>query len=553
MAESSQKLENKTILKGSGVVGILTLLSRICGFFRDLVFATLFGSSIYADAFFVAFKIPNMLRSFVAEGALTSAFVPIFAGEVKKGSKETNEAFKQVWGFLFLVTIFLSILGVVFSKEITLFFAPGFEVIKGKLPLANSLTKIMIPYVIFISFVSLSNGALSVFKIFGMSAISQILMNIVMVVFAIVGLCFTQYQASHIVAWSVVVSGILMCIIQIPSLKKVGLSIIPSFKIFNKTIYTLIKLMFPAIVGAGVYQLTIFINTVLASMLEAGSVSWLFYADRFAQIPIGIFTISLASVLLPSLSKFVVNNQKKEFHESLQNALRYTSFITIPVSFFIFLIAELAIKIFLQRGAFNDLSTTNTASALKAYCIGIWGISCYTILIRGFLARKDTKTPTILSGLILFFHFHISLLLCGQLVEGTSFSSSLLFSYQQFLYSHFNFLDIGHVGLALSGSISSSIGFALLLIVFKRRNHEAIYSNFFVATIKAFVASSMMYILAKIPYQYEINVYIKLILVTGLACIGYFLGMLLLRSKEFFEILSFVKNKVKTKKINCLK
>ena len=175
----SSQNENKTIIKGSSIVGVLTLVSRIAGFFRDLVFASLFGSSMYADAFFVAFKIPNMLRSFVAEGALTSAFVPLFSEEVKKGEKETREAFRNVWGFLLIVTIFLSLIGIIFSSEITLFFAPGFENISGKLELASNLTKIMFPYIIFISFVSLANGALSIFKIFGISATSQILMNIV--------------------------------------------------------------------------------------------------------------------------------------------------------------------------------------------------------------------------------------------------------------------------------------------------------------------------------------------------------------------------------------
>ncbi len=547
MEKSSQNSENKTIVKGSGIVGILTLLSRICGFFRDLTFASLFGSSIYADAFFVAFKIPNMLRSFVAEGALTSAFVPIFAGEVKKGPKETNEAFRKVWGFLFIMTLCLSVLGIIFSKEITLFFAPGFEVIKGKLPLANSLTKIMVPYIIFISFVSLSNGALSVFKIFGMSAVSQILMNIIMIVFALCGFFFDQYLASHLMSWSVIIAGFLMCIIQFPSLKKVGLSIVPSFKIFNNTIYTLIKLMIPAIVGAGVYQLTIFINTVLASMLESGSVSWLFYADRFAQIPVGIFTISLASVLLPSLSKFVVNDQKKEFQDSLQNALRYTSFVTLPTAFFIFLVAEPCIKVFLERGAFTNLATINTASALKAYCIGIWGISCYTILIRAFLAKKDTKTPTILSAIMLFLHFHLSLLICGKLVEGTSFSSSMLFSYQQFLYSIFKFIDIGHVGLALSGSISSSLGFAFLLFILKKRERGIAYSEFFGSTARAFISSIVMFFVASIPLRYDLNVYLQLILTTVLACIAYISASFLLRSQELFGFWGLVKRRIRRK------
>ena len=235
----SSQNENKTIIKGSSIVGVLTLVSRIAGFFRDLVFASLFGSSMYADAFFVAFKIPNMLRSFVAEGALTSAFVPLFSEEVKKGEKETREAFRNVWGFLLIVTIFLSLIGIIFSSEITLFFAPGFENVSGKLELASNLTKIMFPYIIFISFVSLANGALSIFKIFGISATSQILMNIVMILFALAGFFFTPFRASHIMAYSVIVSGVLMCLMQIRHLRKAKLTIIPAFNIFNKLILTM--------------------------------------------------------------------------------------------------------------------------------------------------------------------------------------------------------------------------------------------------------------------------------------------------------------------------
>ena len=528
----SSQNENKTIIKGSSIVGVLTLVSRIAGFFRDLVFASLFGSSMYADAFFVAFKIPNMLRSFVAEGALTSAFVPLFSEEVKKGEKETREAFRNVWGFLLIVTIFLSLIGIIFSSEITLFFAPGFENISGKLELASNLTKIMFPYIIFISFVSLANGALSIFKIFGISATSQILMNIVMILFALAGFFFTPFRASHIMAYSVIVSGVLMCLIQIRHLRKAKLTIIPAFNIFNKLILSLIKLMIPAIIGAGVYQLTIFINTVIASMLEPGSVSWLFYADRFSQIPIGIFTISLASVLLPSLSKFVVNNQHKEFQDSLKNALCFTSFFIIPISFFIFLVSEPCIQVFLQRKAFDAISTLNTASALKAYAIGIWGVSAYTILVRAFLAKKDTKTPTLVSIIVLFLHFHISLLICGRLIESNSISANILYSYQGFLYKYLPFLDLGHIGLALSASISSSLGFVILFIILKFKDRKLVLKGFFSSTLKAFIASLFMYYVSKCIFSFNFSIYLRLIFSLIISFMMYALLSYVLGSKE---------------------
>ncbi|MGI6680248.1 MAG: murein biosynthesis integral membrane protein MurJ [Bdellovibrionota bacterium] len=547
IANTTLQNENKTIIKGTSIVGILTLVSRIAGFFRDLVFASLFGSGMYADAFFVAFKIPNMLRSFVAEGALTSAFVPLFSEEVKKGEKETRKAFREVGGFLLLVTSLLSVLGIIFAKEITLFFAPGFENVSGKLALASNLTKIMFPYIIFISFVSLANGALSVFKIFGVSATSQILMNIIMIIFAFLGFFFTPYKASHLMAISVIVSGVFMCLLQVRYLRRVKLTLLPSFRIFNKLILNLIKLMLPAIVGAGVYQLTIFINTVIASMLSEGSVSWLFYADRFSQIPIGIFTISLASVLLPSLSKFVVNGQKKEFHDSLKNALSYTSFFIVPVSFYIFLIAEPCIQVFLQRKAFDSVSTLNTASALKAYAIGIWGISSYTILVRAFLAKKDTKTPTVLSMVMLILHFHISLLMCGKLEFSNSISAKMLYYYQEFLYNYFPFIDLGHIGLALSASISSSMGFLILFFIFKLKDKAVEFDGYFSCTIKSFLASIGMYYFTSLAFSLNTSVLLKLILSVVFAFISYFVLSHLLRIKEIREaakLLVKIKNKV---------
>lgn len=542
MTKISQKAENKTIIKGSGIVGILTLLSRVFGFLRDLAFARLFGASMQADAFFVAFKIPNMLRSFVAEGALTSAFVPLFAGEVKKGEKETKEAFRSVWGFLLVVTTILSIIGICFSEEITLFFAPGFEREVGKIPLANNLAKIMMPYIIFISFVSLANGALTIFKVFGMSAISQILMNIVMIAFALCGAYFLDpNSAVKLMAFSVIVAGFLMVLIQIKPLRKNGLPFLPSLKIFNSINITLVKLMAPAILGAGVYQLTIFVNTVLASMLESGSVSWLFYADRFSQIPIGIFTISLATVLLPSLSKYVVNNQQEEYQDCLKNALSYTSFVILPISFLIYAISEPCIQLFLERGAFNNNSTLNTASALKAYTIGIWGISCHTILIRAFLAKKDTKTPTVISLLMLLIHFHLSLLICGELSTGTSFSSKLLYNYQSFLGTYFN---LGHNGLALSASISSTIGFAVLLFILRRREKGIDFSPFVKSSLKSFISALLMFLIINYVISLDINVILKLIVACALAPILYAFFSYLLKSKEFLQSYNLIKRKL---------
>ena len=328
---SAKEIQN-SMVRGTGIVGSLTLVSRVLGFVRDMLVARLFGSGLYADTFFVAFRIPNLLRSLVAEGALTSAFVPVFASELKQGKEEAQSAFSSVMGLLLLTTALLSVVGIYLASTIVAFFAPGFGVGTEKFELCVLLTQVMLPYIMFVSVIALLNGALNSVKIFGSSALAQVVMNVVLILGAWAAMYLESRAGVIALAVSVMVGGAAHLVAQVPALSRSGFSLAPSLHVFTPVTRQLLKLMLPAVVGATVYQLTIFLNTVMASLLREGSVSWLFYADRLTQLPIGIFSIALASVLLPTLSQAHVEKNRELFVKNLIDAVRYTSFFMIPLA-----------------------------------------------------------------------------------------------------------------------------------------------------------------------------------------------------------------------------
>ncbi|MDR2338386.1 MAG: murein biosynthesis integral membrane protein MurJ [Deltaproteobacteria bacterium] len=512
------------ILKGTLTVSILTMLSRILGFFRDLLTAYLFGATYLADAFFVAFKIPNLLRSFVAEGALTNAFVPVFVDELSKSQAQAKETMRSVVSFLLLLTLTLSILGIIFSQEIILVIAPGFSENPAKEQLCILLTQIMLPYIICVSLVVMLNGALNSIGIFGCSAWAQIWMNICLILGALLACFFNSETAIFILAFSVIVGGVVQVAIQVPILRKVGFSILPSKQIFTKVTKQIMFLMLPAILGAAVYQLQILINTLLASVLQSGSVSWLFYADRVVQLPIGVFTVALSSVLLPTLAKAEAEKQKQDFSSNLMNSLRYVSFIIIPISGVLYIFAEPLTWLLFERGQFDHLSSLETARAVQNYSLGIWSVSLFSILIRVFFAKKDTLTPTLIGVVTLVFTVLFSLIFMGDPVSGVGlWMFDLVKSCREFLVPDFgeiispNCLDcasfvrlsdgstkaitpfnqtmtlftplfnLKHAGLALASSTAMLCSLLIAVFLVAKRNNLN-WSPFILATLKSVVS-----------------------------------------------------------------
>jgi putative peptidoglycan lipid II flippase len=484
---------SKTLIRGTGVVGGLTLISRLLGFIRDALVARLFGAGPYADAFFVAFRIPNLLRSFVAEGALTSAFVPTFAEELRAGVERARAAIRVVTGAILIVTASLTLGGIIFAPDLVTLIAPGFTTNPEKFELCVLLTRIMLPFIICISLVALMNGALNSLGIFGTAAWAQVWMNVALIGGAIVADVFVGPTAAIALAASVVVGGIVQVMTQVPALRRAGYTLRPSGPLLSPVTKSIAKLMVPALIGATVYQISIFLNTLLASLLAEGSIAWLFYADRLAQLPIGIFTIALASVVLPTLATAHAGGDRAVFSSSLVNSLRYTSFVIIPISAVLGILAEPIIKLLFERGEFSAEASRQTALAVQALALGLWGTSCHSMMTRALIAGKDTRTPTLIGMSSLIIGFILSVALMGRPVaaspgpigepilalrtqlEGVGFAASL-----------------GHVGLALASSLGATIAFVLTTLVVVKRIGSSGWGPFVLATVKAGAASGLM-------------------------------------------------------------
>ncbi|MGI6525162.1 MAG: murein biosynthesis integral membrane protein MurJ [Bdellovibrionota bacterium] len=532
--DNSVEKATPSLLRGTGIVAALTLLSRALGFIEQLFVAKFFGAGGLTDAFFIAFRIPNLLRSFVAEGALTSAFVPVFTSELAKSHKDAQKLLRAVTTLLCLITLTLSLLGIIYAPEIVSLIAPGFGLNSPRGELCILLTRIMFPYIMFVSLVAMLNGALNSVNIYGAAPLAQVTMNIVLIFGVIIAGQFLPETGLIILAAAVIVGGFAQLLIQIPSLKKANFKPFPSKKFITPQTRQILLLMTPAIFGSAVYQIGVLLNSVLASLLKEGSVSWLFYADRLAQLPIGVFTVALASVLLPTLSKFAAKNDPQGFANSLNDSLRYTSFCMIPLSFLMFAFALPITKLVFERGSFTPQDSAMTALAVQATAFGLWGISCHSMAIRGFLALKDTVTPVMIGIFALLVNILVSLSIMGSpepSVQGKA--ADLVIFIQSYLKVP---ISLGHAGLAFAGGFSASCALLLTLFLLKRRYQELYWKPFFVTSFKTVVASGAMYLCVVARGDlFSINLIVDLLIDSVIAVITFTIFAKILKIKELEE------------------
>lgn len=541
----SEEFGSKQIIRGTAITSLLTIVSRILGFFRDLIVATIFGAGPLADAYFVAFRIPNLLRSFVAEGAMSAAFVPIFSTELKKGLPAAQTSFSAVAAFLIATTVALTVIGVVFADQLVALIAPGFAAPDRELCIL--LTRIMLPYIVFVSLIAMFNGALTSLKSFGAAAAAQSIMNVVLIAGGLLSALFEPRTGIIVLSASVFIGGAIQVICQIPTLRKAGLTLSFKWRGTASIIRELLGLMAPALLGATIYQVIIFLATVLASLLEPGAVSWLFYADRVVQLPIGIFSIALGSVLLPALSHNAAANNNRSFAENLINSMRFTSFILIPLTFFIFLFAEEISTLLFERGAFDTHASKMTASAIRALSLGIWSISCQSLLVRACMARRDNVTPTVFGVLTLCVNVCVSLLLMGPIHgHSDSFITRGLQALQSVLYS---FLPVaqsyGHVGLASASSVAAGISFIALIISVSVREAEINWDPFVAATSRAIIAGSVAAYLSWIAAHQFPLLSVKILIGALSFAASYGVVAYLIRSQESLELTKLILKKVK--------
>ncbi len=437
---------SKKLFKSTAVVGGMTMLSRILGFIRDMLLARIFGVNAATDAFFVAFKIPNFLRRLFAEGAFAQAFVPVLSDYKEQGSKVALRAFlDRTAGSLALVLMLVSIIGMIAAPVLITLFAPGFLWEGKQYDLAVQMLRITFPYLFFISSVAFAGGILNSHGKFAVPAFTPVFLNLCMIAAAI---WLSPLMAEPVVAlaWGVFAAGLVQLLFQFPALWRLGLVPRLRWGFGDKGVRKIMALMLPAIFGVSITQINLLLDTLIASFLPSGSVSWLYYSDRLVEFPLGVFGIALATVILPELSKNHAAKDAQGFSRSLDWGLRLVLLIGMPASLGLMLLAEPMLSTLFQYDEFGADDVVMAGRSLKAYALGLLGFILVKILVPGFTSRKDTRTPV---------KFGIY-----AMIANMGLNLSLVF-------------PLAHAGLALATSLGAFFNASLLLgTLLKKRIYQ---------------------------------------------------------------------------------
>lgn len=506
------------LLKALATVGSMTFVSRILGFVRDSLIAKIFGAGMETDAFFVAFKIPNLLRRISAEGAFSQAFVPILAEYKNKRSYEaTHLLINHVCSLLSLFLIAITCIGIFAAPWLVYISAPGFIEHSEKFQLTVDLLRITFPYIFFISLVSMASGILNTFNKFSVPALTPVWLNLS---FIFAALFFADYfdRPILVLAWAVFVGGVLQLIFQIPFLREIGF--IPKYQLDLKDegVWRIIKLMGPAIFGVSIAQLSLLINTIFASFLETGSISWLYYADRLMEFPAGVLGVALGTILLPSLSKSFSGKDQKEYSGLLDWGLRLTFILAAPAAVALAVLSLPLIATLFHYGAFNMHDVLMTQQATIAYSFGLMGLIMIKVLAPGFYARQNIKTPV-------------------KIALFTLFSTQLM-----------NMIFIGqfkHAGLALAIGLGACLNASLLYYHLRKGNYYKPHAGWGQFLIKLFVALVLMGLTlfylkgdSSLWLEYSISkrlMYLVMLILAGFVAYFGSLWMMGLRLKSFIR------------------
>lgn len=457
--------ENRNIARAAGIVGALTLVSRVTGLLRDAVIGYAFGTGAAADAFFVAFRIPNLLRRFVAEGASSIAFVPVFTQYLTtRGRAEALTVARILTTILAVPLVLLTVVGVGFAPWWVGFFAPGFSVDPPKLALTVRLTRIMFPFIALVGLVAISGGLLNSLRRFAVPAMSSVLLNLAMIG-AVWMMCPRLATPIDGLAAGVLLGGILQVLLQIVPLLREGVVLRPLWAPRHPAVRHVLGLMAPVLFGAAVYQVNLMFNTIFASLLPAGSVSYLWYADRVFEFPLGLFAVAVGTAALPSFAAQAARQAYGELRASLGFAIRLTSFITLPATAGLIVLATPITVVLFRRGAFGMAEAEMTARALQAFSAGLWAVSLVRILVPACYALHDTRTP-VWSGLAAFVaNLAFNIMFIGPIEGGSSPWRGAV----AWATGHLGLVDLRHAGLALSTSLAAAVNLLLLAAVVVRR------------------------------------------------------------------------------------
>lgn len=434
----SLTIKRTSLLRSGGVVSSMTLLSRVFGFIRDLLIAQLFGATAGIDAFFVAFKIPNFMRRLFAEGAFSQAFVPVLSEYQKK---ETDEALKRfianMTGNLGLVLAIITLLALFSTPYIVRVFAPGFAVDGQRFELAASLLKFTFPYLLFISMTALSGAILNTFGRFAIPAFTPVLLNLVLI-FAALYLAPQMKPAVMALAIGVFIAGIVQFLFQLPFLYRAGLLVWPRINFHNRGVRRVLWLMVPALFGVSVAQINLLLDTVFASFLPVGSVSWLYYSDRLTFFPLGVFGVAIATVILPHLSREHASGSSKRYSEALDWGVRMTLLIAIPATIGLLVMAKPLLITLLGYGKFSLHDVIMTQKSLMTFSLGLTAFMLIKVLASAFYATQNIKTPVKVGALAML----VNTVLCLLLIR-----------------------PMAHAGLALASSVAGWVNAGVLLLL----------------------------------------------------------------------------------------
>jgi len=448
--------ETQNVLRSAGVVSAAVSLSRVTGLVREMVMARLFGAGAAYDAFLLGFRIPNLSRDLFAEGALSSAFVPVFTQHLAtRGKREAAVLFNLVATALLLLVGSLCVVGIVFTPELVRLLAPGFERVPGKFDLAVELTRVMFPFLLLVALAAQCMGVLNACNYFGLPALSTVAFNVGSVSFGLLfGFTAARWLGVGLVqamAWGVLFGGVAQLFSQVPALLREGFVFRPALNWSHAGLRQIFTLMGPAILGTAAVQINVMVNTNIASSITDaaghvinGPVSWLGYAFRFMQLPLGIFGVAIASATLPSISRSVAVGRMDEFRGTISRSLGMVLLLTLPSSVGLAVLGESMIGSVYQWGRFHAADTHQTAVALTCYAVGLAGYSSIKILAPAFYALNDGRTPMFVSLASIAVNYAVATAMVGP-------------------------AGLGHAGLALSTSVVAIFGSAVLLLALRRR------------------------------------------------------------------------------------
>ena len=525
--ESQEKQSDTEVklVKAASVVAIATFLSRITGFLRDMLFAKILGAGIVSDAFYVAFRIPNMLRELMAEGSISAGFIPVFKEYLTKRSHEEAATLaRAAFTLLFLVLVIIVGIGILLTPEILYLIAPGFSEKRDLMSLSVSLTRVMFPFLLFISLAALTMGILNSVHRFGPPAISSAVCNIVMILFIV----FPFYPVPVFsAAIGVVVGGLCQFAVQLPAVKKEGFSLSFVWPIFpiHPGLVQMMKLLVPITIALSVTQINILVSTLVASTLAQGSVSYLYYAMRLIHFPLGIFGVALATVLLPTMSAQAAQRDYEKLRDSLSFGLRLIFFIMAPAMAGLIFLRVPIVHLLFEHGVFDKIATEGTALAVFYYAIGLWAFAGVRVVVPVFYSLQDTKTPVKIAVIAMILNVILSFALA---------------------------IPFQHGGLALATSVSAIFNFVVLVVLLRKKIGQIgakriVYSHLKVIVGALCMIPSSLYISSTSVWNAPGN-WTEKSLFLAMAIVGamfiYLVTQALLKSEELIFLKSIIQKRL---------